>query len=172
MMEKLGYGPSNRIAVKLSTRNIIPTRDTAVLLIDQLKEIYIDGELELIDTTLWYPKLMRKDFTVAVVVSENGLDDPDQSFYEYYVCGAERNYSGYCNPELDKLIDRQSMEADLEKRRRLVWEIERQLAEDGVRPAIFQARAAICVQPRVKGLTLMVNGIYNGSRFEDIWLDR
>src|SRR5215472_2145838 len=26
-------------------------------------------------------------------------------------------------------------------------------------------------QPRVKGLTLMVNSIYNGSHFEDLWLE-
>jgi len=53
-----------------------------------LKEIYIDGELEMVDTTNWFPKVLRKDFTVGMVVSENGLDDPDQNFYENYACGA------------------------------------------------------------------------------------
>jgi peptide/nickel transport system substrate-binding protein len=171
IMEKLGYGPNKRLAVKVSVRNIAAARDPAVILIDQLKEIYIDGELETVDTTQWYPKVMRKDFSVGLVVSENGLDDPDQQFYENYVCGADRNYSGYCNPLLDELIDRQSMESDREKRRRLVWEIEKHLAEDSVRPVIFYARQATCWQPRVKGLTIMVNSIYNGSRFEDLWLD-
>ena len=50
LMEKLGYGPNNRLQTKVATRNIPPYRDPAVLLIDQLKEIYIDGELEPIDT--------------------------------------------------------------------------------------------------------------------------
>ena len=171
IMEKLGYGPDKRLAVKVSIRNIAPTRDPAVILIDQLKEIYIDGELETVDTTQWYPKVMRRDFSVGMVVSENGLDDPDQQFYENYVCGADRNYSGYCNPQLDELIDRQSMEPDREKRRQMVWEIERRLAKDNVRPVIFYARQASCRQPRVKGMTLMVNSIYNGSRFEDLWVD-
>jgi peptide/nickel transport system substrate-binding protein len=171
IMEGLGYSPDNRIAVKVSIRNIAPTRDPAVILIDQLKEIYIDGELETVDTTQWYPKVQRRDFRVGMVVSENGLDDPDPLFYENYVCGAERNYGGYCNPQLDQLVDRQSMEPDREKRRHLVWEIERKLAEDNVRPVIFYARQASCSQPRVKGLTLMVNSIYNGARFEDLWLD-
>src|SRR5437667_2350336 len=107
IMEGLGYSPDKRLAVKVSIRNIVPTRDPAVILIDQLKEIYIDGELETVDTTQWYPKVMRRDFSVGMVVSENGLDDPDQQFYENYVCGADRNYGGYCNPEVDKLIDRQ-----------------------------------------------------------------
>src|SRR5215471_18390996 len=172
IMEKLGHGPDNRLAVKVSARNIAPTRDPAVLLISQLKEIYIDGELEMVDTTNWFPKVLRKDFTFGMVVSENGLDDPDQNFYENYACGAARNYGGYCNPEVDALIDRQSMETDLEKRQRLVWDIERKLIEDDVRPVLFHPRAAVCNQPWVKGMTQMVNGIYNGSRFEDVWLDK
>src|SRR4029077_3105338 len=160
-----------RIAVKVSIRNIVPTRDPAVILIDQLKQIYIGCERETVDTTQWYPKVSRKDFAVGMVVSENGLDDPDAQFYESYVCGAERNYGGYCNSKLEEMIYGQSIEPDQEKRRQLVWEIERRLAEDNVRPVIFYARQATCWQPRVKGMTLMVNSIYNGSRFEDLWVD-
>jgi len=36
---------------------------------------------------------------------------------------------------------------------------------------IFYQRAANCRQPRLMGLTFMVNSVYNGSRFEDLWLD-
>jgi len=45
------------------------------------------------------------------------------------------------------------------------------LAEELVRPVIFYTRAAICWLPQVKGLTIMVNSLFNGWRFEDIWLD-
>ena len=53
-----------------------------------------------------------------------------------------------------------------------MWQIEKRLAEDSARPVIFYPRAAICAQPRVKGLTQMVNSIYNGSRLEDVWLEQ
>jgi hypothetical protein len=39
------------------------------------------------------------------------------------------------------------------------------------RPILFYPGGTICRQPRVKGLTIMVNSIYNGSRYEDLWLD-
>ena len=143
-----------------------------MLLIGQVKEIYIDGELEMVDTTNWFPKILRKDFSVGMVVSENGLDDSDPNFYENYACGATRNYGGYCNHELDALIDRQSMESEPEKRRRLVWDIEKKLIEHDVRPVLFHPRATVCNQPWVKGMMQMVNGIHNGSRFEDVWLDK
>jgi len=172
IMQKLGYGPDNRLPVKLSTRNIPAYRDPAVILLSQLREIYMDAELEPVDTVQWYPRLLRKDYTVGLNVTETGVDDPDQQFYENYVCGADRNYTGYCSPEVDKLVDRQSMEPDPEKRKKLVWEIERRLAEDAARPVIFYPRGGTCRQPWVKGLTIMVNSIYNGWRFEDVWLDK
>ena len=141
-------------------------------MIDQLKQIYIDGTLDAVDTAVYFPKVLRKDYTVGMAITETALDDPDQMFYENYVCGAERNYTGYCNPETDKLIDRQSAETDIGKRRQLVWEIERRLAEERARPVIFFTRVATCRQPYVQGLTLMVNSLFNGWRLEDLWLDR
>ena len=141
-----------------------------MILIDQLKHIYIEAELQPLDTTQWYPLLMRKDYTLALNVTESEVGDPYPQFYENYVCGASRNYTNYCNPDVDKLVDRQSAEPDMEKRRRLVWQIEQKLAGDAARPILFYPYGIVCWQPKLKGLTLMSNSIYNGSRFEDLTL--
>jgi peptide/nickel transport system substrate-binding protein len=172
IMEKLGYGSDKRLSVTLSSRNIAPYRDPAVILIDQVRDIYIDAVLEPIETANWFPKIYRKDYTIAINGTESGVDDPDQQFYENFVCGAVRNYTGYCNREVDALIDRQSAEPDREKRKQLVWQIERKLAEEQARPIIFYPRGGTCTQPYVKGLVTMVNSIYNGYRMEDVWLDK
>jgi peptide/nickel transport system substrate-binding protein len=171
IMEKLGYGPNNRLKVKISTRNIAAYRDPAVILIDQLREIYIDGELDTVDTAVWFAKLARKDYAVGMNLTGNAIDDPDQAFYENFACKSERNYSQYCNPELEKLFDRQSAETDLEKRRKLVWEIDQKLQNDVARPIILHMQGGTCWWPRVHGFTQMVNSSYNGYRFEDLWLD-
>jgi peptide/nickel transport system substrate-binding protein len=42
-----------------------------------LKEIYIDGELETVETANWVSKLMRKDYKVALNVLGTAADDPD-----------------------------------------------------------------------------------------------
>jgi peptide/nickel transport system substrate-binding protein len=78
---------------------------------------------------------------------------------------------GYCNQEVDKLVEQQSFEADVERRKQLVWAIERKSAEDGVRPIIFYSRGGTCWQLWVKGLTIMVNSLHNGNRIEDVRLD-
>jgi peptide/nickel transport system substrate-binding protein len=172
IMESAGYGPGNRLKLKVSTRNIAPYRDPAVILLDQLKRIYIDAELEPLETTAWYPKVRRRDYTIGANLTGNGIDDPDQAFYENYACDSESNYDGYCNPEIDKLFDQQSMEADQDKRRKMVWNIERRLAEDVARPVLYHNRSGTCWHPYVKNYVPMVNSIYNGLRMEDVWLDK
>jgi peptide/nickel transport system substrate-binding protein len=127
IMERLGYGPDRRLAVKVASRNIPIARDPAIILIDQLKTIYIDGELDLVDTALWFPKMMRHDYAVALGLGASGVDDPDQQFYQNYACGSDLNVTGYCNRDMEKLFERQSVEADQQQRKELVWEIDRRL---------------------------------------------
>jgi peptide/nickel transport system substrate-binding protein len=172
LMEKHGYGPNNRLHVQVQTRNIAQYRDPAVVLIDQLKQIYIDGELDVVETANWFPRIARKDYTIAGNLTGSGVDDPDAYFYEHYACGSERNYTNYCNPELEKLYERQSIEPDQEKRKKIVWEIDKKLTEDGARPMLYRYDLGTCWYKRVHGVTLMVNSIFNGWRMEDVWLDQ
>jgi peptide/nickel transport system substrate-binding protein len=171
IMGKLGYGPDKRLKIKVSTRDLPFFRDPAVILIDQLKEVHFDGKLETIDTTNWFSKIRRKDFTVGLNLQGSG-PDPDPILDMFYGCGSSMNWDGYCNPEVDKLIEQQSIEADPGRRKQLLWAIERKLAEEGARPIIFYSRGGTCWQPHVKGMTIMVNSIFNGNRREDIWLDK
>jgi peptide/nickel transport system substrate-binding protein len=112
-----------------------------------------------------------KDYVVGLNLAGSG-PDPDQNLYLLYGCGGDLNYNGHCSPKIDELIDQQSTEANLEKRKQVVWEIERKLAEDGARPIIFYNRGGSYWQTYVKGLTIMVNSITNGWRMEDVWLDK
>ncbi len=172
LMQEAGYGPDKRLKIKVSTRNIAPFKDPAVILIDQLKQVYVDGELEIIDTAVYYNRVFKKDYVVALNLSGLAVDDPDVAFFETYGCNSLRNYNGYCNPEMTKLFEAQSREPDQEKRLKMVWDIDRKLQEEFAKPIISYGRAAGCWQPHVKNLTLHSNSIYNNWRFEDIWLDK
>jgi peptide/nickel transport system substrate-binding protein len=172
LMKGLGYGPDHHLPVTILVKNVPTNRDPGAIFVDQLKQIWIDAELELMETASQMPRMMRGNFTMAIQLVGSGIDDPDQTFYEDYVCGSPRNYTRYCNKDLDALIDQQSSESDFEKRRKLVWEIDRRLQEEAVHPIFYHMRSGTCWRPEVKGLNLMVNSQYNGWRFEDVWLDR
>ncbi len=172
IMTKLGYSAANPLKIKVSTRNLATYRDPAAVLIDQLKTIFIDGELEPVESSAWFAKVAREDYSVGLNLTGNGIDDPDQAFYENYSCGSERNYTHYCNKDLEKLFDQQSAETDLAKRKKLVWDIDKKIQEDVARPILFHARTGTCWKPYVKNLTVESNSAYNGYRYEDLWLDK
>jgi len=172
IMKKLGYGPDKPLKIKVSTRNLATYRDPAVVLIDQLKKIYIDAELEPVESGAWFAKIARKDYSVGLNLTGNGIDDPDQAFYENFGCGSQRNYTHYCNKDLQKLFDQQSQMTDVAKRKKLVWEIDKKLQDDVARPILFYARSGTCWKPSVKNMTIMSNSSYNGYRYEDVWLDK
>ena len=172
LMKQAGYGPDKRLKLKVSTRNIATYKDPAVILIDQLKQIWIDAELEIIDTTIYYNRVFKKDYVVALNLTGSAVDDPDVTLFEGYACGSLRNYNNYCDPEMTRLFEEQSRETDRGKRQEMVWAIDRKLQEDVARPIISHGRIAGCWQPHVKNVTLHINSIYNNWRFEDVWLDR
>jgi peptide/nickel transport system substrate-binding protein len=84
----------------------------------------------------------------------------------------EANYTHYCRPEVEKLLDLQSQQFDLQERKAMVWEIERTLAEDVARPIIYHNCTATCWHPHVKGYVHQENSIYNNWRFDQVWLER
>jgi peptide/nickel transport system substrate-binding protein len=172
LMKKAGYGPDKHLALKISTRGISLYKDPAVILAGQLKEIWIDADVEIIETAQWFTKIGRKQYSVGLNTTGNGVDDPDQNFFENFSCKSDRNYTGYCNPEIEKLMEKQSAMTDMAERKKLVWEIDKELLEDNARPVIMWNRAATCMQPYVKGYVANVNSVYNGFRYEDVWLDK
>ena len=171
-MRWVGRTDHSNLKIKVATRNIPLYRDPAVLLIDHLKHIHIEGELDVLDTTIWYAKLARKDFHVGMNVGGSALDDPDVMFYENYACGSERNYTSYCNKDMQARFDRQSSELDPAKRKALVNAIDHDLQIEGVRPAIYHVRMNVCRHPYVKGITFAQSSQYNHWRLEDAWLDK
>ena len=116
--------------------------------------------------------MTKHDYSVGLNLTGSGVDDPDVVLGENYACKSERNYTNYCNPQVEKLLEAQSQEADVAKRKQFVWQIEKMLVEDAARPIIMHNRAATCWHAHVKGHVQHENAIYNNWRFENVWLDK
>ena len=172
LMQQLGYGPTNRLKVKVATRDFQAYKDAALILVDQLNKIHFEAELDVIETTQWLSRLSRQDIAIGLTLTGSAADDPDAGLAPFFACHSELNYTKYCNPEVDQLIEQQSRERDTDKRRQLVWQIERVLAEDVAMPIIYHARTAQCWQPALKGYVRHENSIFNNWRFEHAWLER
>jgi len=158
-MQKLGYSDAKPLAIKIQTRNLPTYREPAVILADQLKKIYINGELDILETPQWYARLARKDYTIGLNVTGVSVDDPDGNLVENYSCKSERNYTSTATrggPAAVSAIARTGQG----KAQTIVWEIERLLVADAARPIILSSVAVNCWQPYVKGYTPHDNSQY------------
>jgi peptide/nickel transport system substrate-binding protein len=119
----------------------------------------------------WFPTLARRDFQIGANLTAGVVDDPDAYFFENYKCGSPRNYTDYCDEQVDRMIDAQSQELDRAKRVKLVWQIQRKLEADVARPMLGWRKEYFTQWPYVKNL-VPHNALYNYGRMQDVWLDK
>ena len=172
IMEELGYSAQKKLSLKVSTRDLASYKDTAVIFVDQLNRLHFAAELDIVESSVWFGRAARQDYSVALNLTGSSVDDPDATLVESYACNSEYNFTRYCNPQVTKLLEAQSAERDVGRRREIVWEIERILNEGVARPIILHGRTAQCRQPYVKGHVRAANSIYSNWRHEQVWLDK
>ncbi|MBM4440009.1 MAG: ABC transporter substrate-binding protein [Candidatus Rokubacteria bacterium] len=172
LLAEAGFTDKNPLKVTVSTRALAIYVDTASWMVDQLRQVGIDATLEQIETGVWHPKMTRLEYQVALNLTGVGIDDPDAQLFENYRCGSQRNFSGYCSEEIDRLMAEQSSTLDKAKRLKIVNEIDRKLQADGARPVLGWGKQYAVHWPHVKNYPQHENSIYNVSRMQDVWLDK
>jgi len=171
LLAEAGITPEKPLKVEVATRAIAIYVDMASFVINELKQVGIEGTLKQVETAQWHPMATRGDYQIGANLTGVGTDDPDANFYENYACGSPRNYSQYCSEEVMKMLDRQSQELDAKKRLEQVIAIQKRFEQDAARPVLAQRLDYFAHWPHVKGL-VPHNNVYNFSRFQDVWLDK
>ena len=169
----LGYGPDKRLQLKVSDPRHFPYRDPAVILIDHLRQIYIEAELELLDTQPLVRQpgaqgLQRRAEPTAAPARRSG----PEFLRELRLRLGAQLHRLLQSRDWSKLFDQQSMD-DRPGQAPEAGVGDRPEAAGGRRAADhLSARVRHVLAAAVKGVSPMVNSIYNGWRFEDVWLDR
>ena len=171
LLRESGITPQNPLKVEMGVRAIAIYLDMASFVVNELKQVGIEGTLKQVETAQWHPMATRGDYTIGANLTGLGTDDPDANFYENYACGSPRNYSQYCNEEMMKAFERQSQELDIKKRMALVIDIQKRLEQDAPRPILAQRLDYFAHWAHVKGLVAH-NNVYNYPRFTDVWRDK
>jgi len=71
----------------------------------------------------------------AYVLAWSGRADPDGNLYSFNACKQPLNYSGYCVPEVDALLDRSRSERDPAERKKAYEQIAARVLKD--RPIVY-----------------------------------
>jgi peptide/nickel transport system substrate-binding protein len=163
-------GVTTPLKVEIVTRAIAVYVDMASFVINELKQIGIEATLKQIETAQWHAMATRGDYQIGANLTGLGPDDPDANFYENYGCGSPRNYSAYCNEEIQKLIDVQSAELDPKKRLALIATIQKKLEDEAARPVLSWRLDYFTVWPHVRNM-VPHQSIFNFGRFQEVWRD-
>jgi len=71
----------------------------------------------------------------AYVLAWSGRADPDGNLYNFHACKQPTNYTGYCKPEVDELLNKQRVTVDTAERKKLMEQIAAKVLTD--RPIVY-----------------------------------
>ncbi len=171
LLRAAGFGPANPLRLEIVTRALNLYLEAAAFVVAELKQVGVETTLKQIESAQWFPILTRRQYQIAANLTANGSDDPDINFYDNYACGSARNYSGYCDEHVERLIEQQSQELDPAKRAKTVLQIQRKLEDDAVRPTMAWRLDYFAHWPYVKQVVPHQN-VVNWARMQEVWLDR
>ena len=105
-----------------------PYEPLGVFLIGEWKKVGATVTHQIKESAAYFADQRNKNFDVTLDFNCDYFDEPDLQLAKFYSAsglGKGFNFSHYDDPKLDGMIDAQSRETDVEKRKKLVWEIER-----------------------------------------------
>ena len=169
LLAEAGY--PNGFTTEVSTRDIRLFTDLAPWTLDQLARIGIKATLKVLETPVYNTAMVKGDFEIASGSTALGSDDPDVMFYENLRCGETRNYSQWCDAEVDRLTDLQSATLDSVERKRIINQMDRMVVESASRPLLGWRNHYEAWWPEVRGYKAMASVYATGpGRLDDVWL--
>lgn len=159
------------LALKTSTEE--SARLLGEVLADQWKRVGVALELRPLETATFYSDIAHGSFQLYTFRWLGANNDPDVFDYVFNSKrvppdGANRGH--YHNPALDALLDRQRVELDREKRKAILSEIQKIVAEDVPYIHLWYYDNVCLHRTRVAGIVVPPGGDYEFLR--EAWLQR
>jgi peptide/nickel transport system substrate-binding protein len=95
----------------------------------------------------------------AYLLAWSGRTDPDGNSYSFYKCHAPLNYSGYCNADVDKLLDEARVPSDVKARKAVYEKAEKILSADEPIVYLYHRRILIAHTAKLEGYKQMPDGL-------------
>jgi peptide/nickel transport system substrate-binding protein len=128
LLQEAGWDFNRQVSLYTTVTGADPTR---LALQQMLGEIGMQVELEQVETAV-VDKAMHQDRppTYDLYITGFPLNDPGLGVWNALKCDSTGNFFGYCNPELDALLEQDRVATSVEERAPILQEIEALLAEE------------------------------------------
>jgi peptide/nickel transport system substrate-binding protein len=95
----------------------------------------------------------------AYLLAWSGRSDPDGNLYSFYKCKAPLNYTGFCNADVDKLLDESRVPSDRAQRKAVYEKLSRLLLDDEAIIYLYHSRVLIAHTARLEGYRPLPDGM-------------
>jgi peptide/nickel transport system substrate-binding protein len=147
--------------------------DRAQLVVDQLRKIGLRGNLKTYESAAGFAVYGRGDFVlIAAQDTAMVLTDPSDPMTLLYTTNAGRNWGKWSDPKVDELAEQGLRETNPEKRKRIYWELQRDLlTRDTPAVTVGWVEGWYFLDKRVQNYKPALT-VYDNNTFMKVWLSQ
>jgi peptide/nickel transport system substrate-binding protein len=168
--EEKGKIDWRKIKIQCSS-NIKFSCENAQVVQQLLKKIDVNVELDPMLVAQHRANEVSGDFLMSLLGAAFDFDDPNDTFGQLFVTNGGRWYQRRSIPEVDALFEKQKFTADPEKRKALVWEMDKIVMNDAAYLVLLWFDLHHVRWNFVKGWTPTPNIRSTNARMDYVWLD-
>ena len=152
-----GYGPDFLDAVQVTVKN--------------WKAAGIDADLKLKEYGAFISSTIYGKFDHMFLGLRGAWTDPEAYFYRVYMPGQPLNVMNVNDPKLTEMIKLQRRTFDVPKRKQIIYDIQRYLAEQAYFGTNSSTKVVSAWEPHIKNY-MPNNGFDYGGRMMAAWIDK
>jgi oligopeptide transport system substrate-binding protein len=151
LVAEAGYGPDNHFKLSVSYTTDEATRQVLVAIKQMLLPVGIELGLDNMEWQVFIGRVNQHDVEAGRMGTTGSYVDAESSLSNFWGGANLFNFTGYKNPEFDRLFEQVMTEMDLSKRRQLAQQCERIAMNDlPIIPLSFPV-AQFVVKPNLAG---------------------
>ncbi len=167
LLAEAGY--PNGFKAVLKNRSVkLPYIDFGVYLVSAWKKIGVEVEHRLEESASWSKSRVTGDYELMVNPGSDYTDEPNMQLARY-ITGGPMNYGRISDPKIDELYDKQAREGDPAKRKAMVLEVQKIVAENAYMIQGLWSERAVVHSDKVRNYVAHPSH-YSNQRLQDVWL--
>jgi peptide/nickel transport system substrate-binding protein len=151
-------GVTDRVSVDFMVPKGAETQAVAEVIQAMAAEIGIDMKIRVTEFATSLKQAEAGEYQ-AYLLAWSGRTDPDGNLYIFDKCKAPQDYPGYCNPEVDKLLDESRIPSDPKARMAIYEKITKILLDDIPKIYLYHRRILIAHRAALEGYKQMPDGL-------------
>ena len=151
-------GVTGRVSVDFMVPKGAETQAVAEVIQAMAAEVGIDMKIRVTEFATSLKQAEAGEYQ-AFLLAWSGRTDPDGNLYIFDKCKAPQDYPGYCNPEVDKLLDEARIPSDPAARMAIYEKLTKILLTDHPKLYLYHRRILIAHSVKLDGYKQMPDGL-------------